>query len=75
MDCRIRSAHPSPLQQGVQKPQDSRPKKRIKFHGHAHRTGLIVEHNHGAGAHAAAGFRHRGEIHGRVEVLFNDEGS
>ena len=31
MDCKMRSAHPSPLQQGVQNPQDSRAKKRIKF--------------------------------------------
>src|SRR6516225_740980 len=32
MDLRIRSAHPSPLQHGVQKPQDSRAKKRVMFH-------------------------------------------
>jgi hypothetical protein len=42
---------------------------------HAHRTGVVVEHDHGARAQAAAGFRHLGEIHGRVQVLFDDEGS
>ncbi len=41
--------------------------------GHADRTGLVIEHDHGAGAHAAAGFRHLGEIHGRVQVLLDDE--
>ena len=36
---------------------------------HADRAGLVVKHDHGAGAEAAARCLHRVEIHGYVEVL------
>ena len=75
IDFRIRSAHPSPLQQGVQKPQDSRAKKLCHVPRHTDRTGVVIEHDHGAGAQAAAGFGHLGEVHGRIQVLFDDERS
>src|SRR4029453_7447646 len=40
---------------------------------HANRAGLIVEHDHGAGAQAAADFLECAEIHRRVQVLLDDE--
>ena len=41
--------------------------------GHAHRTGLVIQHNHGAGAHTTADFRHGGEVHGRIQMFFCDK--
>src|SRR5208282_440245 len=41
---------------------------------HTHWTGMVIEHDHGSCPQAAAGFRHLGEVHGRVQVLFDDEG-
>ena len=34
---------------------------------------MVIQHDHGAGSQAAAGFGHLGEVHGCVEVLFDDE--
>ena len=40
---------------------------------HADRTGLVVEHNHGAGTHAAARLLHFGKVHGDVQMLFHQK--
>ena len=63
----------SPLQHGVHQPQDSCAKKCSRFQTHADRAGLVVEHDHGPGAHAAAGLLHLGEVHRHVEVLARRE--
>jgi hypothetical protein len=38
---------------------------------HPDRTGLIIQHNHGASTHSASCFLNLGEIHGHIQVLFN----
>jgi hypothetical protein len=35
------------------------------------RARLVVEHDHGAGAHAAAGFHDRVEVHLDIQMFFN----
>src|SRR5579883_524950 len=40
---------------------------------HADRARAVVEHDHGAGAEAAAGLLHLVEVHGHVQVLFGEE--
>ena len=40
---------------------------------HSDRARLIIEYDHGAGAHTAAGFLDFGKIHFHVEVLFSEK--
>src|SRR5215831_1846816 len=47
--------------------------KALQIPYHSDGARLIVEHNHGSCAHAAAGFLDFGKIHFHVEVLFSEK--
>ena len=36
-------------------------------------TGLVVENNHGAGAHAAAGFTNHVVVHGQIKMFRSEK--
>src|ERR1035437_4177805 len=48
-------------------------KKVFEIPEHANRTGLIIQHDHGPGAHAAACFLNLSKIHGYGQALFGQE--
>ena len=55
----VRATHGSPSRHGVHQPHDSRAKNCSRLSTMPDRAGLVVEDDHRAGAHAAAGFLHR----------------
>ena len=71
MRCRIRSRPVEPAPAGRTPAAGFLRKKMLQVPHHADRTGLIVQHDHGAGAHPAAGFLHFAEVHGHVQMLFD----
>ena len=48
-------------------------RRNVQVAHHANRAGLVIQHDHGAGAQTAAGLLHRIEIHRHVEMLVDEK--